>query len=502
MITLARRTNNTMRMKSISMISSLPKMTVRLRSFQRFFSTNTSLAVKSTQHIGNGSTSSIGRTSTMRRLMMKNYQWKKEGRYRSMLWFFLKAVRIPILLMGVYGVGNSQGTIDYSREPDVMKKRIFLNLLKVLGYDEDHEHVEKLDSSRVIIMKESDLKNHISNEPANIDRKIMNGTKFISRNSPKQSTNAVHFQNPILGAETEKYRTMQLKEVGLIGQQMIKAAQAHARQALKFRYKIFGGDSFIPYFGMRQVDDLEDEELIHWKEANERLGVESGAQWTFVLVDVHFPKALISEFLPNTIFVTTGLLDKYISNQHELALVIGQELAKLTMGNSYDMTSAIKNLNIVEVVLLSLDPTEGFLSVAFIAAIAWLKQYILSGFEEYDDDSLALMLVARACFDTKRAPDYLRNLHEATSSEISSSHSDNLSGGEGGGGGDFTIIKRYKPLEDYHDEKSILATNESFLDRYKRLEEQSESENAEKYINSSCRHLRGSFLSSWTNASS
>ena len=75
------------------------------------------------------------------------------------------------------------------------------------------------------------------------------------------------------------------------------------------------------------------------------------------------PNAFVSEMLPQKIFVTTGLFDKFVNNDDELALILGHEVSHLIKGHlstSSYMESWIRG---AEILVLMLDPTEGLLSL-------------------------------------------------------------------------------------------------------------------------------------------
>ena len=75
------------------------------------------------------------------------------------------------------------------------------------------------------------------------------------------------------------------------------------------------------------------------------------------------PNAFVSEMLPQKIFVTTGLFDKFVKNDDELAMILGHEVSHLIEGH-FSASSYIESLiRGVEIFVLMLDPTEGLLSL-------------------------------------------------------------------------------------------------------------------------------------------
>ena len=62
------------------------------------------------------------------------------------------------------------------------------------------------------------------------------------------------------------------------------------------------------------------------------------------------PNAFVSETTPYTIYVTTSILENVISNDDELALLLGHELSHLLLAHSTQAMEAERNLKTLEVV--------------------------------------------------------------------------------------------------------------------------------------------------------
>lgn len=67
--------------------------------------------------------------------------------------------------------------------------------------------------------------------------------------------------------------------------------------------------------------------------------------------------------LPHKIFVTTGLFDKFVNNDDELAMILGHEVSHLIRGHFSASTNIETWIRGVEIFLLFLDPTQGLLSL-------------------------------------------------------------------------------------------------------------------------------------------
>ena len=75
------------------------------------------------------------------------------------------------------------------------------------------------------------------------------------------------------------------------------------------------------------------------------------------------PNAFVSEILPQKIFVTTGLFDKFVKNDDELAMILGHEVSHLIEGHFSVSSYAESWIRGAEILVLMLDPTEGLLSL-------------------------------------------------------------------------------------------------------------------------------------------
>ena len=96
----------------------------------------------------------------------------------------------------------------------------------------------------------------------------------------------------------------------------------------------------------------------------------------YVLIPSTIPNAFVSEIMPHRIFITTSLLQTFIESQDELALVLGHEISHLILGHSSSTNAFETSFRTIEILLLSLDPTEGLLSLAFMTFLASVRHAI------------------------------------------------------------------------------------------------------------------------------
>ena len=147
-------------------------------------------------------------------------------------------------------------------------------------------------------------------------------------------------------------RRIQLRNVAVVGSNIIRSAKNLVEEemqkvAQEHKQRLKDEQNFDT--------KLENNaQYIYWKKAKERLGIESGVKWTFVLVDIGDPNAFVSEFVPSTIFVTRGMLELFIANNDELALILGHEISHLICGHISNQYSREVYLKMLELMFLAI----------------------------------------------------------------------------------------------------------------------------------------------------
>ena len=239
--------------------------------------------------------SSLRWSSFTRVLEKAKGEKNKYGRQFRILAKLVKLTRIPALIFGVYSLGYTAGIADYTRSPSKWKKAMLASVLQSVGCD-------NLD--KVKTMKEG------------------------------QITNAMKATSKHHGYGKDSNHESQLVNIAYVGEKIINSARELVMQELnKCSLEI-------------PIDPLK---LERWTTAFESLDTE-GESWTFVLIDVPMPNAFVSETTPYTIYVTTSILENVISNDDELALLLGHELSHLLLAHSTQAMEAERNLKTLEVV--------------------------------------------------------------------------------------------------------------------------------------------------------
>lgn len=356
-------------------------------------------------------------------------------------------LRIPFLVLSVYGIGYQQGIMDYSREPEITEDRLLDTTLASVGCTSFEE------KSKVLIAHEGKWSNSLS--------------KIHSIHQLRRAQDS--------GNYGDNYRRMvMLQHSSVVGENIVKAARAFVKGKLTEAVK--EAKSQLP------PEVLDDERRLYQAlEMNEEVDLWTKARrhmerpWRFVLIPSPIPNAFVSEILPHQIFITTSFFETYIESQDELALVLGHEISHLILGHSSARNSLETSIRTLEILLLSLDPTDGLLSLAFMSLLATLRLSIgaiYSRENERSADELGIKLTAMACYDTRAASHvfYKMHMHNIESGRESSSNTSGL-------GALSSIFDSHPPSEE----------------RFRALLEESEEENRQKYEETSCASLKTIF---------
>jgi len=313
----------------------------------------------------------------------------------------VRYIRIPILVASVYSLGYQQGIIEYARNPTELKEALLDSVLAGVGCNNRND-VSSIRSGDSLHANASVRK------VARVGNKIMVAARILAAHKQQEAIEMVKSKLP----------------------------QDIAPQPL--------------------VEILDqDEDYQKWTRAVEQLD----GSWTYMLIDTQLPNAFVTEILPQHVFITTSMLNM-IANEDELALVLGHELGHMLLGHITEKNMLETMLRTVEVLLLSMDPTSGILSLAFIGTLATLRTAFTAAHSrehEHEADEMGIQLAAMACFDTNKAAAVFQKLHEQA---------------EGPQSG-----KRLLSFADTHPPSA---------DRYEKLILASTTENVDKYADTSC----------------
>lgn len=430
------------------------------------FSRSIMLSVKKMNHI----------TSFREFSLSKNINSKSEsGRSRRQILFllgkFLRATRIPFLVITVYQLGYSKGVVDYARNPDRKSMEMLKNaVLKGL-----------------VDMDDPDTKIYVNIEGSHsvyaeaLSRKLLGDDK---------TDNSVYFKSD--------EREAQARRIALVGERIINSARKFVTERLN--EVVENRKSHMPKEltsdpdALHQALMLDHADYTKWHEAKERMIL--AGRWKFVLITSAVPNAFVSELAPATIFVTTSFLDTFIHNDEELALILGHEVSHLIFGHNSDALTIKTMLTTIEVLLLSLDPTEGFLSILILGLLNMIRLSLERAHSrecEREADELGMKLAAMSCFDTKSAALVMKRMHDMEQGnwmmkdKVSISNDQNVN--------DESRINEVQIVGG-----GFLDTHPPSSERYFDLISHSESENPTKYADSSCSQIKEKFWYSVKNS--
>ncbi|KAL7531209.1 hypothetical protein ACHAXR_003900 [Thalassiosira sp. AJA248-18] len=357
-------------------------------------------------------------------------------------------VRIPFLVLSVYGIGYQQGIMDYSRDPEDTESKLLDTVLSSVGCTSPE------DREKVLIAREGEWRHVLSKLRAN---------------------HSLHHSQDDESYDETQRRMVMMQNASMVGEKIVKVAQSYANTQLMNAIKE-STDRMPPEVlqDNERVYEalLKSDEVFLWNKAQKHME----GPWRFVLIPSHVPNAFVSEILPRRIFITTSLFEQFIESQDELALVLGHEISHLILGHSSDQNALQAGFRTVEILLLSLDPTEGLLSLAFMTFLASVRNAIGAVYSRDNErcaDELGIKLTAMACYDTRAAARvfYKMHLQNVESGKESSSN-------KVGWGGLFSFFDSHPPSEE----------------RFRTLLEESGEENREKYEETSCASLKKVFL--------
>ena len=350
-------------------------------------------------------------------------------------------LRIPFLVLSVYGIGYQQGIMDYSRDPKETEANLLDTVLAGVGC------VSPEDRAKVLVANEGEWRSLLST--------------FRAAHQLHRAQNESYHD--------EHRRVVMMQNASVVGEKIVRVAQSYVKNQLRDAVK-----EATARFPPEVLEDerliykalMSDDEVAIWNKAQKHM---ESRPWKFVLIPTKIPNAFVSEILPHRIFITTSMFEQFIESQDELALVLGHEISHLILGHSSDHNSFETGFRTIEILLLSLDPTEGLLSLAFMSFLASVRNAIGAVYSRENErcaDELGIKLCAMACYDTRSASKVFLKMHQQ-----------NVESGKESPGL-LSFFDSHPPSEE----------------RFHALLEESNEENREKYEDTSCATLKRVFL--------
>jgi Zn-dependent protease with chaperone function len=314
------------------------------------------------------------------KLAAKQQQQQQGKQEQSSRWYrwlhrlatLARYVRIPILVLGVYQIGYQQGIMECTKTPQMLQDKLLQSILRSSGVT-DMRHVTVVGDW----------------EPSK------------RRFGGNSSTSEHHV-------------------VTAVGQKIIAAARDHVQAEL--REAIAKVRAQLPADMAEEIVEghyKKDDACIFWYDAALRLMGESDRPWQYIFITTSLPNAFVSEILPQRFFITTGLLE-LAETADELGFILGHEVSHLILGHVSSANQVEMVLKTLEVLLLSIDPTAGFLSLGVIGGLAAVRSALMaanSREHEREADDLGVEIAARACFDTIKGAEVMKKMYHLSTLE-------------------------------------------------------------------------------------
>ena len=286
--------------------------------------------------------------------------------------FLVKATRVPVLVTAIYTLGYQNGVVETVRNPLRIQQGTFEEICSSFGVT---------DGSKISI---------------------------VSEKTKSMSLKRIGWMRGYEESEKNKHA----EKVASIGKQIIQAARTFVRHELaeatrKARAELELDEERLSKAEMIRMLN-ENKAVGEWTHALERIegfAVDGIDNWQYVVIDTPVPNAFVSEMLPQRLFVTTGLFKDFVSNDHELAMILGHEISHLIHGHNSKRNIVEFLFRGLEITLLMLDPTEGMLSLAVASFLGSSRDALVAAHSrsnETEADELGCQLAAMACFDTRK----------------------------------------------------------------------------------------------------
>ena len=341
----------------------------------------------------------------------------------------LRYVRIPVLIVSVYSLGYQQGIIDCIKEPIALQNQILNGVLLSTGCTSVDD---------VSVINDKDIKFH-------------------------------SFRRP--------------DQVAIVGHKIIASARNIVETKLQdamMRVKSTLPNDILPENELLAMSSDPDVQFYY----NARLRITGeqveNSMWQYIFIKSSTPNAFVTEVLPRKFFITTAML-QVATTPDELAVVLGHEISHLILGHVSSSNKVETFLRTIEVLLLSMDPTAGLLSVFVIGAIFAARRLVSAAYSrenEIQADDLGLEIAAAACYDTVAGCKVMYKMHQVSNGTTPLSVV----------GGNTPTVRDTETLGVPASSSSSIAqlmdTHPPSLDRYERMLVTAQNgENYTKYVN-------------------
>jgi Zn-dependent protease with chaperone function len=380
--------------------------------------------------IKNGVTVTMRPNSNSSNGIVQTTRWTRMwGRFAILL----RYVRIPVLVVSVYSLGYQQGVIDCTKEPIALQNHILKGILLSTGCtDIDDVHV----------INDKDIKYHSFRRPdqvAIVGHKVISAARNIVESKLQHAMTVVKSKLP--------------PDISPENELLAMSTDPDVQFYYNARLRING----------EQIDN---------------------SMWQYIFIDSPTPNAFVTEVLPRKFFITTAML-QVATTPDELAVVLGHEISHLILGHVSSTNKVETFLRTIEVLLLSMDPTAGLLSVFVIGTLFAARRLLSAAYSrenELQADELGLEIAAAACYDTVAGSKVMYKMHQVATGMFNP-------------GSNNTVLNDSDTMKTSSSSTivQLMDTHPPSLDRYERmLTSAKNGENYTKYIH--CGNISRRFL--------
>ena len=392
--------------------------------------------------------------------------------FHRLAWW-VRTLRIPVLVFSVFGLGYQQGIIECSKHPQALQQQILRAMLAGHGVVSLEDQVDILSEQDI-----SFLNPHRNHQVAAVGHRIVSSARTHVKQELEQAIQKVLEKlPPNVDPEKRDQRINQDTQV-----------QFWYHAALRLYGEV--NSSSVVLDALNLASDAVEQST---SSAPAKTSLQAKLQqkspfqfrraklvqvpWQYVFVQSKEPNAFVSEVLPQRFFITTAMLD-IATTPDELALILGHEISHLILGHVSQTNQVETLLRTVEVLLLSLDPTSGFLSLLVVGGLATMRSALSAAHSRENEraaDELGLTITAKACYNTVKGSEVMYKMHEA---KVAMSPN----------GGD-AVIRVHPSSKDSGKALplQLLDTHPPTMERYEQLKQRAEEgENYTKYQDDLC----------------
>mmetsp|Transcript_6778 Transcript_6778/g.14442 ORF Transcript_6778/g.14442 Transcript_6778/m.14442 type:complete len:439 (+) Transcript_6778:126-1442(+) len=333
--------------------------------------------------------------------------------------YAVKLVRLPFLIVAISSIGYQRGVTDAIRNPLKLQQGAFEAML--VEYAVESEDAVEIVTERGVRSR---------------------------------------FDTPLGSSGYGKITTKdpRAEKIARVGKEILVSAKTYVRvkfeeAVAKAKVEIINDEAYIQERRLTKLIN-EDPEVEYWMKALEHIegaSLEGIENWSYVLISSPIPNAFVSEILPQKIFVTTGLFDKFVNNDDELAMILGHEVSHLLMGH-FSVSSYYESMvRGAEILVLMLDPTEGLLSLGIASFLSNTREAVVASFSrthETEADELGCRLAAMSCYDTRRGVEVFRKMDEEAA--------------KNGNASNQNMMSSHPPSQERYDNLQILVETQNF----------------------------------------